>query len=321
MFSVRLTIIVIVICGLAPGAMAQHRRSRLPKSRSTSSEIPPVKQDMLILRYKPQAGTLLYDVRTEVDQHVRTDRDELSGNLVSTAQLAFHNVAIDYKKGLWSFDQYFTKFQLAGRQLTGDSISLHENGAVNKITRLTYEMKGRELNKVTVDSLKLLNTEAQANSYFLQPPRLMIPLPERSVTYGDTWSEHRMDTVLVRDTVNIGTTLGQYTYDVYRTYKLASLLDTLGRYFAIIAATDSGFFQGFQNNSVTKVNIKIKGPIAGADTTYLDLFSGRVVMRTLRMSIPATVEVSNAEPFTDFEEVRSVVVLNESNAMKLNPGE
>jgi hypothetical protein len=290
-----------------------------------SPPTPQIKQDILTLRYKPQAGTLLYDIRTEVDQRVRTDRDELSGSLVSTAQLAFHNVAVDYKKGLWSFDQYFISFLLAGRQLTGDSLQLRENGAVNKITRLTYDMKGHELSKQIVDSLTLLNTEAQANSYFLQPPRLLIPLPERSVTYGNTWSDHRIDTVTVRDTVNIGTTSGEYTYDVYRTYKLDRLLDTLQSYLAVITATDSGSFVGSQNNSVTKVSIKIKGPISGADTTYLDLFSGRVLLRTLRMAIPAIVEVSTAStssneattPFTDFEEVRSVTVLDESNAMQL----
>jgi len=302
-----------------PDAAAQHRRPRLAKPHFGSTKTPQIKKDMLTLRYKPQAGTLLYDIRTEVDQHVRTDRDDLMGTLVSTAQLAFHNVAIDYKKGLWSFDQYFTRFQLAGRELSGDSLSLRENEAVDKMTRLTYEMKGHELSKVVVDSIKLLNAEAQANSYFLQPPRLLIPLPDRSVTYGDSWNEHRRDTVSVRDTVNIGITSGQYTYDVFRTYKLDRLLDTLQSYLAVVVATDSGSFAGFQSNSVTGVLIKINGPITGADTTYLDLFSGRVLMRTLRMAIPVHVEVSSATPFTDFEDVRSIVVLNESNAMKLKP--
>ncbi|HWF43255.1 MAG TPA: hypothetical protein VG537_01310 [Candidatus Kapabacteria bacterium] len=331
---------------------AQHRRktSSLSVQKKSKQQGPQVKPDILVLRYKPQAGTLLYNIQTEVDQHVRTDRDELSGNLISTAQLAFHTVSIDYKKGLWSFDQYFTKFLLSGRQLNGDSLSLRENEAVDKITRLTYEMKGTQLNKVVIDSIKLLNTEAQANSYFLEPPRLLIPLPERSVTYGDSWKDHSMDTIPVRDTVNMGITLGQFTYSVYRTYKLARLVDTLGSYLAVIVATDSGSFTGWQDNSVTQVNIGIDGPITGADTTYLDLFSGRVMLRTLKMSIPARVKVERMKPpvnndtvhtgstssqsstppeaaplppsiFIDHEEIRSVTSLDVTNAKTLAPGE
>ena len=315
---------ILAFLALVVGSPYAQRRRHV-HAPSSKPHTPQIKQDLLILRYKPQAGTLLYDIRTEVDQHVRTDRDELSGGLVSTAQLAFHSVAVDYKKGLWSFDQYFVNFLLAGRQLTGDSLQLRENGAVDKITRLTYDMKGHELSKQIVDSITLLNTEAQANSYFLEPPRLLIPLPERSVTYGNSWNDHRKDTITVRDTVNIGITSGEYTYDVYRIYKLDRLLDTLQSYLAVIVATDSGSFAGFQSNSATKVSIKIKGPISGADTTYLDLFSGRVLMHTLRMAIPVLVEISSAStlsneattPFTDFEDVRSIVVLNESNAMKL----
>jgi hypothetical protein len=343
--------LILSTLSVPPLASAQHRhRTSTPSTQKTPKpKTPQVKPDILVLRYKPQAGTLLYNIQTEVDQHVRTDRDELSGNLISTAQLAFHNVSIDYKKGLWSFDQYFTKFLLSGRQLNGDSLSLRENEAVDKITRLTYEMKGIQLNKIVIDSIKLLNTEAQANSYFLEPPRLLIPLPERAVTYGDSWKDHSLDTIPVRDTVNMGITLGQFTYNVYRTYKLARLLDTLGSYLAVIVATDSGFFTGWQNNSVTQVNIEIDGPITGADTTYLDLFSGRVMLRTLKMSIPARVKVerlklvnnetvqtdSTSSPssipqatvqlppsiFIDQEEIRSVTSLDVTNAKTLAPGE
>jgi hypothetical protein len=98
----------------------------------------------------------------------------------------------------------------------------------------------------------------------------------------------------------------------------ATVGDSVGhRYLALIVARDSGTFAGAQTNSVTNVVTKSRGPLTGEDTTFLDLFSGRVVMRTLHMSIPATVEVSSALPFTDFLDVRSVVVLNESNATKL----
>lgn len=308
MFSVRLFAIVLLLFS-AHLALAQ-RHTPAPKR-------PPVlKTDMMMLRYKPQAGTLLYDIRTRIEQHVRTDRDELSGDLVSTAQLAFHNVLIDYKAGLWVFDQYFTKFQIAGHELNGDTLSLNEHRAVNKLARLTYDMQGFEYDKNVIDSLKLLNAEAQTNSYFFQPPRLLTPLPPNAVTYGATWTDHRQDTVQVLDTINIGTTTGQYVYDVNRTYRFDRLIDTLETFFALIVAVDSGTFDGYQTNTVTNVTTKTHGPITGADTTYLDLFSGRVVRRTLRMAIPAIVEISSATPFTDFIEVRSVVTLNESNATK-----
>ncbi len=322
--------LVIAFSLVACFAHAQHRRHHHAPAQlkpKAPANPPEPKPDQLTLRYKPQAGSLLYDVHTEIHQRIRTDRDELSGSLSSTAQLSFHNVAIDYKKGLWSFDQYFTKFQIGGRQLSGDTLALVETHAVNRITRVTYDMQGLELKKEIIDSIKLLNAEAQTNAYFFQPPRMLIPLPDHGVTYGDTWTDHRCDTINVRDTINIGITAGQYVYDVYRTYRFDKLIDTVGptsiwdstgrRYFALIVAVDSGTFAGSQTNSVTNVTTKSSGPLSGSDTTVLDLFSGRVVLRTLRLAIPATVEITSAKPFSDFLEVRSVIVLNESNATRL----
>jgi len=305
--------------GVKPCA-AQRRHKPAPvKEEPPAPHTPEIKPDILTLRYKPQAGTLVYDVHTRIDQSVRTDRDELSGDLASEAELAFHNLSIDYKKGLWTFEESFTKFDVGGHTLAGDSLWLEENLAVNRITRLTYNMKGDELHKEIVDSLKLLNAEAQTNAYFFEPPRMLIPLPVQPVTYGNTWSEHSVDTVFVHDTVNIGTTTGEYIYDVSRTYSLARLIDTT--YLAVIVATDTGSFQGTQTNSVTNVTTSTSGPISGTDTTFLDLFSGRVVKRTLAMKIPAKVTVSTATPFTDLLNVRSVVTLSESNAAKLRNGE
>jgi hypothetical protein len=300
---------------IAPHAMAQSGQHK------ASARAPQIKPDMLTLRYKPQAGTLLYDIHTRISQRVRTDRDELEGVLRSEAQLAFHNVAIDYKKGLWSFDESFTSFEVSGHELSGDSLLLQENYAVNRVTELTYDMKGNELSKEVKDTLKLLNAEAQTNAYFFEPPRMLIPLPEHTVTYGNTWSEHRQDTIAVRDTINTGTTSGSYIYNVFRTYRLAQLTDTLERYLAVIVATDTGMFQGFQTNSVTKVMTKTSGPISGGDTTILDLFAGCVIKRTLDMRIPTQVEVSSAKPFTDVLTVHSIISLDESNAKELQNGQ
>lgn len=295
-------------------AQRRHKRSVEPTD-STQTPVPiEIKPDRLVLRYKPQAGTLLYNVRTDIAQHVRTDRDEFSGSLASTAQLAFHNVSVDYKKGLWSFDRFFTRFDIAGRELSGDTLRLTENQAVNRITRLTYEMRGKEVQKEIIDTMHLFNAEAQTNYYFFQPPRLMVPLPDRSVTYGDSWVDHSLDTVRVHDTVNIGTTDGIYIYDMSRTYQLVSLVDTFGGHLAMIVAIDSGGFEGQQSNTVTNVSLRAHGPLAGSDTTYLDLASGRVFLRTTRMSIPAIVQVTGSAPFTDIMEVRSTVQLDQSNA-------
>lgn len=298
-------------------AIAQHQRPHRHAVTVAPKDTPEIKPDMMTLRYKPQAGTLLYNMKTEIDQHVHTDRADLNGMLTGTAQLALHNVSIDYKKGLWSFDRYFTRFEVAGRELSGDSLMLHETQAIFKITRLTFEMRGNEIKRIVLDSLKLSNAEAQTNFYFFQPPRMLIPLPDRAVTYGDTWTEHTIDTTQVRDTVNIGTTEGLFVYDVYRTYRLAHLLDTLGTHLAVIVAVDSGAFQGHQSNTITKVALRTHGPLTGSDTTFLDLSSGRVLRRSSHMSIPALVEVPNASAFTDILDVRSIVVLSESNTMKI----
>ncbi len=274
---------------------------------------PQVKPDMLTLRYKPQAGTLVYDVHTQIDQKVHSSGNDYRGVLRCDAQLAFHNLAIDYKKGIWEFEEYFTKFGIAGHDLQGSPVALNENWAVNRMTDLTYDMKGNELQKIVKDSIKLLNAEAQTNAYFFEPPHMLIPLPEHPVTYGDSWTEHRCDTVHVRDTINIGITTGEYTYDVSRTYHLARLLDTNDHFLAILAATDSGVFHGFQSNSETKVISHVSGPIEGTDTTVLELFSGCVLKRTLDMTIPARVTLSTAPQFIDTLEVHSIVTLDESN--------
>jgi hypothetical protein len=319
-------VILLPVCFIfyASSSFAQH--TKVPKAAE-------IKPDELTLRYKPQSGTLLYDVHTEIGQHINTNHGVLGGKLSSDAQLAFHTTSIDYRKGIWSFEQFFTFFQLKGREFSGDSLSLRENMAVNRITRLTYNFLGDEISKKVKDTLKLLNAEAQTNAYFFEPPRMLIPLPEHVVTYGDSWTDHSRDSVLVHDTVNIGITNGGYTYDVTRTYRLAALYDTLGQYFAIIVVTDTGTFAGSQSNSITRVTQTASGPISGTDTTLLDLFSGRVVRRTLNMTIPALVKVFASDepnshdrrkdatvPFTDMIDVRSVVVLNGSNVTTLPEG-
>jgi hypothetical protein len=304
----------------APSLFAQHKHP--PKT----PRVQVIKPDELTLRYKPQAGTLLYDVHTDIGQHINTNHGILAGSLSSYAQLAFHTIpgSIDYKRGFWSFEQFFTNFQIKGVEFSGEPLILRENLAVNRITKLTYDLTGDELSKKVKDTLKLLNAEAQTNAYFFEPPRMLIPLPEHVVTYGDTWKDHSVDSVQVRDTVNIGITTGGYIYDVTRTYRLASLFDTLGQYFAVIVVNDTGTFRGSQTNSITHVSQSASGPISGTDTTLLDLFSGRVVRRTLNMTIPATVKVFGSGdhkapvvPFLDLIDVRSVVVLNQSNVTTL----
>ncbi len=311
--------VVVILCfsflvSAVPVCAQTHHKSAKPVK---PPHTPQIKADMLTLRYKPQAGTLLYNIHTQIDQFVHSDANDFRGVLRSEAQLAFHNLSIDYKNGVWAFEEYFTKFDIAGHDLLGDSISLNESWAVNRITDLTYDMQGEEMGKIVRDTLKLLNAEAQTNAYFFEPPRMLIPLPEHPITYGDVWAEHRVDTVPVLDTINTGKTSGEYIYDVSRTYHFARLLDTNGRYFAIIAATDSGTFSGVQSNSDTKVTTHVSGPISGADTTVLDLFSGCVIKRTLNMTIPANVAVSSAPSFIDTLAVHSIVTLDESNATLL----
>src|SRR5438105_12819289 len=97
MFSYRLFAIIFCAAALLVSirADAQRRHSKHKEVADSVQAATPepieIKPDRLVLRYKPQAGTLLYNVHTEIAQHVRTDQDELSGSLMSSAQLAFHN--------------------------------------------------------------------------------------------------------------------------------------------------------------------------------------------------------------------------------------
>jgi hypothetical protein len=292
----------------AHGANAQRRTK-------TKETLP--KNDFLTLRYKPQAGTLLYNIRTDISQRVRDERSELNATVHTSAQLAIHNVSIDYSKDMWSFDRYFTSFQIVGRDLLGNTLNIKEPGAINRVTRFTYSMTGTEVERKELNPIILLNADAQTYAYFIRPPALLVPLPLHLITYGNTWQEHVIDTIPVRDTVNVGITEGKYIYNVDRTYRLDRLMDSVGSNTAMIVAENTGTFEGTQSNTVTGITVNLHGPVTGVDTIYLDLFSGRMMQRNTSLTVPVTVETEGRSPLEDVLEVRRTMILDESNAVRL----
>jgi hypothetical protein len=307
----RIRVIAIVLLAALSGvASGQRRKAPKPKERQ-------VKRDLLTLRYKPQAGTLLYNIHTDISQRVLENMTELSGVFSTSAQLAIHNVSIDYAKGLWSFDRYFTSLDIRGKDLRGNEVNLTEPNAINKTTRFTYQMTGDEVQHTVLTPIILLNADAQTYAYFIRPPALLAPLPKGMVTYGDTWIEKTEDTINVHDTVNIGTTDGMYIYKVGRVYKLDRLTDSVGSHIAVIVAQNDGWFDGNQSNSVTGIDLKLHGPVTGTDTLYLDLLSGRLMSRTTDLHIPVSVETEGRAPLTDVLDVHRSMVLDESNALEL----
>jgi hypothetical protein len=268
-----------------------------PKQKRTKH--PPIsnayKQELYTLRYKPQVGTTLYDAETVVTHHLENG---VQFPIVSRAQLAFKNLSVDLNGDTWSFERYFTHLTTIDRDTT-----IKEIGAVNKVTRLKYSMIGGMLEREDVDTV-VLSEDAQFLSYFFRAPRMLLPLPEQIVTYGATWEDAGIDTIHVPG--------GTFIYNSHYKYTFAGVKDTLGSIAAIITADQTGTFAGEQQKPGEE-RLIFHGPITGADTTYLNLFSGKVVLRISTAGIPVKVESQEGLSSSDILAVRSVYTVNNSN--------
>jgi hypothetical protein len=268
--------------------------------------------DMFTLRYKPQVGTLYYDVQTTISHNLE-DRHVFP--IKSLAQLALETKDIDYKNLNWTYDYYYRELKtiLSRLQLPHsdkDSL-LNEVRAIGKKTRVTFSMLGKQVSFIPMDTAKL-SGEAQFFSYFFQPPRLLTPLPEKKVSYGATWADARRDTVRFVDTLSIEQFANGFSiYDLQYTYKFERLLDSVAGSVAVISSTQKGYFNGVQYNPSGDA-IRYSAPITGSDTTQLDLLTGRVLYRDTHYEIPVVVTAEGREPTSDVLDVRSIVTLNAS---------
>ena len=268
---------------------------------------------MFTLRYKPQVGTLYYDVQTTISHNL--DNKHIFP-IKSLAQLALETKDVDHKNLNWTYDYYYRELKTILSKLQRphsdkDSV-LNEVRAIGKKTRVTYSMLGKQVNYLPLDTAKL-SGEAQFFSYFFQPPRLLTPLPEKKVSYGATWTDSRRDTVRFVDTLGIEQFAnGHSIYDLQYTYKFERLLDTIAGSVAVISSQQRGHFSGVQFNPSGDA-IRYQAPIMGSDTTYLDLLTGRVLYRDTHYGIPVIVTAEGREPTSDALEVRSIVMLNVTN--------
>jgi hypothetical protein len=271
--------------------------AQLPKPKRTKHT--PVsnadKQELYTLRYKPQVGTTLYDAETVVTHHLENG---VQFPIVSRAQLAFKNNTVDLTGDTWSFERYFTHLTTIDRDTT-----IKEIGAINKVTKLKYSMIGAVMEREDIDTV-VLSEDAQFLSYFFRAPRMLLPLPEQIVTYGATWKEAGIDTIRVPG--------GTFIYNSQYKYTFAGVKDTLGGIAAIITADQTGTFEGEQQKPGEE-RLIFHGPITGVDTTYLNLFSGKVVLRISTVGIPVKVESQEGLFSSDILAVRSVYTVNNSN--------
>jgi hypothetical protein len=268
--------------------------SNILAQKSKTKTVEP-KKELYTLRYKPQLGTTLYDAETVVT-HKLENGEEFP--VTSKAQLVWKNIAVDLKKNIWTFDRYFSKLSTIDRDTT-----IKEIGSINKITRVTYSMTGQLLRRQVIDTA-LLSEEAEFLGFFFRAPRMMLPLPEALITYGAKWSDDREDTVIIPG--------GVFRYTVHYAYEFARVLDTLGGIAAIITSEQTGTFNGTQQNPGEQ-KLMFNGPITGADTTYLNLLTGRIVLRDSYSKIPVRVESEQGLPSSDILSVHSSYVLNRSN--------
>jgi hypothetical protein len=300
------TLIIISVLLLNGDLSAQPRRK---KAKETEPQ-----GDLFTLRYKPQVGTLYYDVNTTIahnleDRHVFPIR--------SLAQLALETKDVDHKNLNWTYDYYYRELKtiLSRLQLPhgGDQDSiLNEVRAIGKRTRVTYSMLGRQVRMEPIDTARL-SGEAQFFSYFFQPPRLLAPLPEKKVSYGATWEDRRIDTVTFVDTLGIEQfSNGMSVYQLKYVYKFERLQDSVDGNVAVISSIQTGSFAGVQYNA-SGDQLEYSAPISGTDTTFLDLLTGRVIYRDTHYQIPVAVTSQGRLPTSDVLDVRSTVMLNIDN--------
>lgn len=268
---------------------------------------------MFTLRYKPQVGTLYYDVQTTISHNL--DNKHIFP-IKSLALLALETKAVDYQNLIWTYDYYYRELKtiLSKLQLpnTDRDSTFNEVRAIGKRTRVTYNMLGRPLKVLSVDTARL-SGEAQFFSYFFQPRRFLTPLPETKISYGATWDDERRDTVRFVDTLGIGQFSHGYSiYDLQYSYKFERLLDTVAGSVAVISSRQKGYFHGMQHNP-SGDSIRFSAPITGSDTTFLDLLTGRVLYRDTHYKIPVIVKAEGREPTTDDLDVRSIIMLNVTN--------
>ncbi|HET6511829.1 MAG TPA: hypothetical protein VFH43_06530 [Candidatus Kapabacteria bacterium] len=270
--------------------------------------------DLFTLRYKPQVGTLYYDVQTTIahnleERHVFPIR--------SVAQLALDTKGVDQKNLNWTYDYFYRELKtiLSKHQLptgSGKDSILNEVRAIGKKTRVTYSMLGRQVRSEMIDTARL-SGEAQFFSYFFQPPRLLAPLPEKKASYGTTWEDMRVDTVRFVDTLGIEQfTNGMSIYRLKYTYKFERLQDSVDGSVAVISSIQTGSFNGVQYNP-SGDRLDYSAPISGTDTTYLDLLTGRVIYRDTHYDIPVLVTAPGRTPTSDKLDVRTIVMLNIDN--------
>ena len=280
-------LIVAMIASSATLAVAQRQDSK-------SDPVP--KEEIFTLRYKPQLGTTLYDAETVVMHHLENG---VEFPITSHAQLAWKNISVDLNNSVWTFDRYYTRLNTIDRDTT-----IKEIGCINKVSRLTYSMVGEELKREVIDT-SILSEDAQFLSYFFRAPKMMLPLPLERVTYGATWTDVGTDTIAVPG--------GSFIYRVGHTYHFDRLIDTLDDgHAAVITSEQTGLFEGVQQR-VGEQRLSFTGPITGADTTYLNLLTGRVVLRISHINIPVHVEAQEGLPSSDILDVRSVYAINRSN--------
>jgi hypothetical protein len=284
------------------------------QSRKKREKEPEPVGDLFTLRYKPQLGTLYYDVKTTISHNLE---NKLVFPIRSVAQLALDTKGVDPKNLNWTYDYYYRELKtiLSKDQLPhgGDKDSiLNEVRAIGKRTRVTYSMLGRQVRVTPVDTARL-SGEAQFFSYFFQPPRLLAPLPEKKVSYGAVWEDRRNDTVTFVDTLGIEQfTNGVSVYQLKYTYKFERLQDTVDGNVAVISSIQTGTFAGVQYNP-SGDRLDYSAPITGTDTTYLDLRTGRVLYRDTHYEIPVAVTSPGRPSTSDLLDVRSTVMLNLDN--------
>jgi hypothetical protein len=304
---IRYITFFILLSALLPGVDAFAQ----PKRKKNVREQEPV-GDLFTLRYKPQVGTLYYDVQTTISHNIE---NKFVFPIKSVAQLALETKDVDHKSQLWTYDYYFrelktilSKYQIPHGEK--DSI-LNEVHAIGKKSRVTYSMLGRQVSCHALDTSRL-SGEAQFFSYFFQPPRLLAPLPEKKATYGTTWQDARRDTVRFLDTLGIEQFSNGYSiYDLNYVYKFERLQDTVAGSVAVISSQQTGSFKGVQLNT-SGDEITYEAPITGSDTTYLDLLTGRVLYRDTHYNLPVIVKAEGREPTSDILDIRSIVMLNMS---------
>ncbi len=220
-------------------------------------------QDAYSLRYKFEKGkTILYrtKVNTDITQEVMGREMKMRNELKNVIRIEPSKTDEDGKFDLLvSFDSASTFTHTPMKDTT-----LIPTEIIGKRLRLSISNKGEILDKEMIDSVDL---SGEFSQLIAQQSQQFIKFPEKSLSVGDAWEEHRVDTMAVQ----FGQIVAQSDYN----YTLDTTESKLGHDCVRITFNADIKLEG--EGSMRGISLNIEGNGKAKGTIHFDQNAGEII--------------------------------------------